>query len=126
LARHREPTMSYTAKDLNPLVRGDDWTIKLVISSDGTITDVTNYTYTLTLKANIDDPDPGDLQVSVVPIGPSAAVGIVYLNASRTLTGPLDPKTYNYDIQQVDDSGNVQTLLIGKVKVVKDVTRANP
>lgn len=118
--------MSYTAKDLNPLVRGDDWTIKLVISSDGTITDVTNYTYTLTLKDNIDDPDPGNLQVSVVPVGANATVGIVYINASRTLTAPLEAKTYNYDIQQVDDSGNVQTLLIGKVKVVKDVTRANP
>lgn len=123
MARNLEPTMSFTAKDLNPLVRGDDWTIKLVVSSDGAITNVTNYTYTLTLKSNVDDPDPGDLQVSVVPTGPDALLGVVYLNAPKALTTVLEARTYNYDIQQVDDSGNVQTLLIGKVKVVKDITR---
>jgi hypothetical protein len=27
--------MSYVSKDLSPLIRGDDWTIKLEIQSDG-------------------------------------------------------------------------------------------
>jgi hypothetical protein len=116
--------MSYTAKDLNPLVRGDDWTIKLVVSSDGSIVDVNGYTYTFTLKGNIDDPDPGDLQVSSNPTGLDATSGIVYINAPKASTGILDAKTYNYDIQQIDDTGSIQTLLLGKVKVVKDVTRS--
>ena len=40
-----------------------------------------------------------------------------------TLTEALSPGTYNYDLQEVDSSSNITTLLIGKVKVVRDITR---
>ena len=120
--------MSYTSRDLSPLVRGDDWTIKLVLTSDGSALNITGNTYWLTLKENIDDADPGALQVTATPdvsTSPTeASQGIIYIKASRTDTNTLTAKTYNYDVQQVDSSGNVQTLLIGKVKVVKDITRS--
>lgn len=120
--------MSYTSRDLSPLVRGDDWTIKLVLTSDGSALNITGNTYWLTLKENIDDADPGALQVTATPdisTSPTeASQGIIYIKASRTDTNTLAAKTYNYDVQQVDSSGNVQTLLIGKVKVVKDITRS--
>ena len=120
--------MSYTSRDLSPLVRGDDWTIKLVLTSDGSALNITGNTYWLTLKENIDDADPGALQVTATPdvsTSPTeASQGIIYIKASRTVTNTLAAKTYNYDVQQVDSSGNVQTLLIGKVKVVKDITRS--
>ena len=120
--------MSYTSRDLSPLVRGDDWTIKLVLTSDGSALNITGNTYWLTLKENIDDADPGTLQVTATPdtsTSPTeASQGIIYIKASRTVTNTLTAKTYNYDVQQVDSSGNVQTLLLGKVKVVKDITRS--
>ena len=120
--------MSYTQRDLSPLVRGDDWTLKLVLTSDNSVLDITGYTFWFTLKANIDDADPGALQVTATPDtsgNPSeASKGILYIRASRTLTDTLQTQNYNYDVQQVDDEGNVQTLLIGKVKVVKDITRS--
>lgn len=120
--------MSYTQRDLSPLVRGDDWTLKLVLTSDNSVLDITGYTFWFTLKANIDDADPGALQVTATPDtsgNPSeASQGILYIRASRTLTDTLQTQNYNYDVQQVDDEGNVQTLLIGKVKVVKDITRS--
>ena len=120
--------MSYTQRDLSPLVRGDDWTLKLVLTSDGSVLDITGYTFWFTLKDNVDDADPGALQVTATPdisTSPTeASQGIIYIRASRTQTNSLAAKTYNYDVQQVDDSGNVQTLLLGKVKVVKDVTRS--
>lgn len=120
--------MSYTSRDLSPLVRGDDWTIKLALTSDGSALNITGNTYWLTLKENIDDVDPGALQVTATPdvsTSPTeASQGIIYIKASRTETNGLAAKTYNYDVQQVDSSGNVQTLLIGKVKVVKDITRS--
>lgn len=115
--------MSFTSKDLNPLVRGDDWTIKLSVQQNGSVVDITGYTYYFTLKSDIDAADPGDLQVTASSTGADAAAGIVYINVADTQTNSLEPRTYNYDVQQIDDSGNVQTLLIGKVKVVKDVTR---
>lgn len=115
--------MSFTAKDLNPLVRGDDWTIKLTVTQDGSVVDITGYTYYFTLKSDIDAADPGDLQVTATSSGADAAAGIVYINVTDTQTNNLDPRNYNYDVQQIDDTGSVQTLLLGKVKVVKDVTR---
>lgn len=120
--------MSYTQRDLSPLVRGDDWTLKLVLTSDNSVLDITGYTFWFTLKENVDDADPGALQVTATPdvsTSPTeASQGIIYIRASRTQTNTLEAKTYNYDVQQVDGSGNVQTLLLGKVKVVKDITRS--
>jgi len=116
--------MAYNYKDLSTQVRGDDWTIRCTVTSEGNVVDVTGYTYTWTLKANIDDADPGNLQVIVVASGVDATNGIVYLNADAINTNTLTPGTYNYDVQQVDTSGTVQTLIIGKVKVVPDVTRS--
>lgn len=120
--------MSFTSRDLDPLVRGDDWTIKLVLKSGGSALDITDYTYKMTLKGNIDDADPGDLQLtataSVADSPTEASQGILYIVATDTQTDSLEAKTYNYDVQQKDSSGKIQTLLIGKVKVVKDVTRS--
>lgn len=120
--------MSFTARDLDPLVRGDDWTIKLVLKSGNSPLDITGYTYKMTLKANIDDADPGALQLSATPSvagSPTeASQGILYITATDTQTDSLEAKTYNYDVQQKDNTGKIQTLLIGKVKVVKDVTRS--
>ena len=116
--------MSYTQKDLSPLVRGDDWTLKLVLTSEGSVLDITGYTFWFTLKLDLDDADPGALQVTASPVSPDAEAGILYITAPNASTGALAPAIYNYDIQQVDGSGNVTTLLIGKVKVVKDITRS--
>ena len=115
--------MSYTAKDLDPLVRGDDWTLKLNITSSGSAVDVTGYTYYWTLKDNVDDADPGALQVTASPTGSAAQAGEVVLSAAAATTTNITPQTYNYDVQQVNGSGVVQTLLLGKIKVVKDITR---
>lgn len=115
--------MSFTSKDLNPLVRGDDWTIKVTITQNNAAVDITGYTFYFTLKSNIDDADPGDLQTTASSTGADALAGIVYINVDAADTDSLTPANYNYDIQQKDDSGQIQTLFIGKVKVVKDVTR---
>jgi hypothetical protein len=115
--------MSYVSKDLSPLIRGDDWTIKLEIQSDGVPLDISGYKFYLTLKANIDDADPGALQVSVVtPTNAESVLGISYIIATDVETSGLDALSYHYDIQQIDTSGHVQTLQLGKVKVIKDVT----
>lgn len=116
--------MSYTAKDLSPLVRGDDWALKLVITSNNVPVDITGYTFWMTLKSDSDMNDPGDLQVTTAALTPEdAAAGIVYIVAAKTITDSLTPANYYYDIQQVDSLGNVQTLMIGRVRVIKDITR---
>ena len=118
--------MSYTARDLNPLVRGDDWSIKLTITENSAVVNITGYTYKFTLKSDIDSADPGQLQITTVATSPDSNTGIVYINAPHTSTN-ITPQTYNYDIQQVDTSSPtvVKTILLGKVKVVRDVTRTS-
>lgn len=116
--------MSYESKQLPAFVRGDDWTIKLNIKdSNKQPVDITGYNYYMTLKADIDSPDPGDLQTTASSVGADAIAGILYINFTNLETTGLESKTYNYDIQQRDDTGTIQTLFIGKVKVEKDVTR---
>lgn len=117
--------MAYTTQDLPTFVRGDDWTLKLNVTANSAALDITGYTYWLTLKANVDDADPGDLQVTSTPLlAEDAQAGIIYITAPKEKTTLLEPGSYNYDIQQVDSLGSVQTLLIGKVRVVKDITRS--
>jgi len=117
-------TMSYIAKDLDPLVRGDDWKIKLNITENNSVVNITGYEYWFTLKSNIDSADPGQVQVSVIASGTNATNGIVYINVPNTSTHNITPGTYNYDVQQIDTSDKISTILLGKVKVVKDVTRS--
>lgn len=69
--------MSYTEKDLPSLVRGDDWTLKLNVTSGGSAVDITGYTFWMTLKSDIDMADPGDLQVTATPANSQdAAAGL--------------------------------------------------
>ena len=116
--------MAFVKKDLKPFARGDDWTLKFTITnSAGTPVNITGYTFWLTLKANADAADPGDAQVTATSGSPDAANGIVYVTVPKAQTNVLTPGTYNYDLQQKDTNNNVETLLIGKVKVAKDLTR---
>lgn len=118
--------MSFTQLDLEPLVRGDDWTIKLTLTSGGAPIDLTGNTYYFTLKSDIDYSDlQAELQVTATSGSPDAANGILYIVVDKTDTDQLTARTYNYDVQQKDSIGNIKTILIGKVKVVKDVTRTS-
>lgn len=117
--------MAFERRDLSDFARGDDWTIKFTLRDNETKLpiDITGFSFWMTLKADIDAADPGDAQIGPIVAGsPDATSGIIYITFPKAVTGSLTPQTYNYDLQQVDDQGTVQTLLIGKVKVVKDVT----
>jgi hypothetical protein len=116
--------MSFTSRDLDPLVRGDDWTFKLTITSSGSPVDITGYSYWFTLKTSDTDADPGALQTTTVAAGADALNGIIYVTAANADTIGITPGTFYYDIQQVDDLGAITTLLLGKVKVVRDITQS--
>lgn len=117
--------MAYTEQDLEPLVRGDDWVIRLIVKSNNTTVDTTGYSYWLTLKENIDDPDPGAAQVLInVPSNADAQNGIVYIKVPRADTASVEPKYYFYDIQQLDSEDNIKTVSMGRVEVIRDITRA--
>lgn len=115
--------MSFLVKNLPDVVRGDDWTFRFTITSNGSPVDLTSFIYRLTLKIDKDEDDPGALQITTpAQVGGDAVNGILTISVPRANTDNLAPATYNYDVQQTGD-GLVQTILIGKIKVVGDITR---
>lgn len=117
--------MSFISQNLENQVRGDSWTLKFQIqNSAGAPVDLTGNDYWLTLKSNIDDTDADAvLQIGpVVVTGANATAGLLIISVNPDYTKDLEAKTYYYDLQEVNSSNIVSTLLIGKVKVVKDVT----
>jgi len=115
--------MAFRRHDLCDLVRGDDWAIKLTITDDNnTPIDITNNVYWMTLKNQQADVDPGVIQTNITATGVDATNGIVVISFVDNETRLVEPGRYYYDVQEVDTSDNVYTLLLGKVKVLQDVT----
>lgn len=117
--------MPFIKKNLKSFARGDDWTTQYEFKdSSGNAIDITGRTYWLTLKADATTSDPGDAQVSVTASGSDATSGIVTITIPKSQTINLEPQTYKYDVQEVDTSGVVSTVLLGRVKVARDITRS--
>lgn len=118
--------MSYIKKDLPELARGDTWTLKYTITdSNKQPVDISGLTYWMTIKPDPDSADPGVAQISTVAGSPDAAQGIITIIFPSNVTDVIDPANYYYDLQQVNSSVSppkVDTLIIGRVKVVKDIT----
>ena len=118
--------MSYTQLDLPSQVRGDTWVFNFVIQDTaGTPIDITSREYTITLKSDISVLDENaEIQIGpTVPSSSNALLGKVTIVVPGSSTNALVPRTYNYDIQEIETDGTVSTLLIGKIKVRADVTR---
>lgn len=114
--------MPYKSYNFPDQVRGDDWVFEVTLQDSlGGVFDASTNEYWLTLKRDIDDSDPGDIQIGPV-LG--TAQGIVTLETPGSTTTTLEPGTYSYDIQEVTPASKVTTVLLGKVKVIKDVTRS--
>lgn len=117
--------MSYKALDLPDQVRGDTWKFTFVFKdTNNAAIDITGLQYWFTVKESRDDSD-GLAGVQVGPFVADAAdalIGQLDLTISPVQTEDLDPKTYYYDLQEVNASNEVSTLLLGRVKVKQDVT----
>jgi len=117
--------VAYTAHDLQDLVRGDDWPVQLVLTDTaGAALDISGNTYWFTVKSSPDDADPGLAQASITASGSDAVAGKVTIAIPASSTSTIAPGKWYYDIQEVEASTNkIYTLLLGRVKVVKDITR---
>ena len=118
--------MSYLQQDLVSQARGDTWNLQFNMQDvNGNALDVTGNQYWFTLKSDISLTDPqAELQYGpvAVPAG-EASQGIVKITINGVDTNSLTPATYNYDLQEVESDGTINTLLIGKIRVKADVTR---
>lgn len=120
--------MSFKRLNLPDQVRGDTWQFQFTMQdSSGTAIDITSNQYWLTLKSDIDFLDnQAELQFGPFEAtGMDATNGILNLVIVPAYTDPLDIGSYHYDLQEVDTSDDVRTLLLGKVRVKQDVTLAS-
>jgi len=113
--------MAFTVYNFPNQVRGDSWTFEISIQDQNNqAIDVSGNEYWLTLKSNVDQTDT-DAALQIGPI--TGGLGGVVTISATPLETEITPQTYSYDLQEVTSEGKVNTLLLGKVKVVKDVTR---
>lgn len=107
--------------------RGDTKTYKLILKDNATQKPISVHggTLTFTMKKKITLPD---LEASVHLSSPTTEadqlnpIGQMTIILSATITN-IDPAEYFYDFQFTSATGEVTTLLAGKVKVLADVSR---
>ena len=115
--------MAFKQQNLQSFARGDDWAVQYTILDENDVPiDISGNVYWVTLKENRTDADPGAAQVNITASGADALNGIITVAFDSAVTATLTPGTYFYDLQEVDQIGNVYTLLIGRVKVARDIT----
>ena len=110
---------------LEDFYRGDTQIYKLILKDpNGNPIDLTGAAIWFTMKRNPNDPDANAVVQKKVTnhIDPTNGVTEVRLEASDTAN--IQPATYFFDFQYVSASGEVRTLLAGKVKVLMDITRS--
>jgi len=110
---------------LKDLIRGDTKFINIELKDkDGNPIDLTGSTIWFTLKENIKDPDTAAAIQKVITNHTDPTNGKTRIVLESSDTQDLQLGSYHYDIQLVDNGGNVTTVLIGRLKVLADVTRS--
>jgi hypothetical protein len=113
------------AYDFPQQIRGDTWNITVNFKDEaGSAIDITGNQYWFTLKSNIDSVD-NDAAIQLGPFTADiadASLGILSFSVSGVLTKELQGISYHYDLQEVTSSNEVSTILIGKIRIRKDVT----
>lgn len=113
-----------TEVDLADFHRGDTWKNKFTLQdSGGAPIDITNREYWITLKLDPTETDANaDAQVQTTATGGDALNGIVIVTMPAATTAGLEPGSYHYDVQEKDVGGEINTLMYGRVRVLRDIT----
>lgn len=113
------------------VVRGDVFTFNITYKVDGVATDITGFTFRLTVREyqNTDTltslTDDSTATISKVVTTHVDAVNgetVIELTAAETT---IQPGRYRYDIQFTDTTGAIVTPQLGDFLVISDYTRAS-
>jgi len=111
------------------MYRGDTMSFKLYLKSNGCPINITGGYFWFTVKDDINDPDSSAILIK------ETGSGIITLNGPLgqllVAVDPIDTDslnieeatTYYWDLQYQDNTGIVQTIFIGKLTILLDVTR---
>lgn len=103
-------------------VRGDDWDMLVTVSDESGATSISGYTFWCSIKEKPTDSYEDAVLTSVVTNHFAPDIGKTYFTFPKEKTSLLIPKSYSYDVQYMDREGKVSTPVIGKLKVVIDIT----
>ena len=111
--------------------RGDTKDISIKLTSGGAALDVSGYTAFMTLNTEKApdlsvSPEIGTevFQATGVQVSSPGTDGVLRFDFAAFGGSPYVPAgTYNYDVQITDVAGEIFTPLIGKFKVVQDITK---
>lgn len=110
------------------MYRGDSLAFKLIINSGGTPEDITGGYFWWTVKDDMNDPDSEaifrkELGNGITVLYPELGQILVTLDPQETIAlQQEESKSYYWDLQYQDSLGIVQTVFIGKLTILLDVT----
>lgn len=115
--------MPYKQLNLPDQIRGDTWEFKVIFQDNSSSPiDITGNQYWFTVKDSASKDDNQAL-IQIGPVAPKEpTLGSVTFTTLPDVTENINKGTYLYDVQEVSSSGKVSTILLGKLKVLGDVT----
>jgi hypothetical protein len=101
------------------VTRGDTLRLKVELLGAGGSVSVENWTWLCQLRDS-SDTVVGDFTVTVT----DSARGLLELFLPAGKTSTLEVADYSWDLQGTDDTGDVRTLVNGRLRVHADVSRS--
>ena len=92
----------------------------LVINDDGSPRNVSNSTFTCSVRKSYYSSSP---TANLVITAADAANGVIYANANSAVTANIRPGRYLYDIKETTTSNTVSRLVEGIITVYPQVTK---
>lgn len=114
-------------EQMPPFYRGDDYCLRITLRDQSTDTPypIDGWHFVSSLKLSTEMPDSEGLQVTYeAPDNPPESMkGVVLIHYPKDQTNGLLTTTYLMDLQATMDDGIRQTLFVGSVAVLAEVTR---
>lgn len=115
---------SAARRDLT-FTEGDDEDLEITYNdANGNAQDITDWTFWITVKADIDDSDADAVFQNKVTTHDDPTNGVTTIPVNAADTDGEGGNTHVYDLQRKDASGNIKTFLAGQFHVVKESTEA--
>lgn len=103
--------------------RGDNYPFQWTLTdSSGTAVDITGYSFTMVADPASDPTDSSDNVLSLTGTLSDPTNG-VFLFSPTTEEMNITPGTYFYEVQMIDASANVRTIVEGQFTIEQDIVK---
>jgi len=113
---------TYDATKAICYARGDTRPITFQRTQNGAVLDITGFTFQFTVNTDLNPSDATNEQFTLTGVITDAANGLYEFRPSSVNTD-LTPKRYYYDVQQVDGSGYIHTIVKSDFDLDQDIEK---